>query len=106
MIHLRKLNIKNPHAKKRLFERYGINGDNEFFGRCLNMILTRRACLETRHTNTKYIYSFLLDGIKFYVVYHIKNRIIITFLTKEMFEETLQKTKNKYLADYFKTETC
>ncbi len=72
------------HAKKRLLERYGIAGDNLFFGECLRQINDGEAKLLERQSNRVWLYKVVVDDLVVYAIFDAKRQTIVTFLTEEM----------------------
>lgn len=85
------------HAIRRLKERYSFIGGKKFLGRIVGKIKDNNSQFIFKQSNRVAIHKVLIDEKEFFVVYDRERKSIVTFLTKEMVDNTLEKEKQNFI---------
>lgn len=94
---MNKKDCQAVHAIKRLEERYSFVGGKKFLGRIIGEIKGNNSEFIFKQSNRVAIHKVTLDEREFFVVYDKERKSIVTFLTKEMVDNTLEKEKQNYI---------
>lgn len=97
-----KKKTQQSHAKKRVFERYGMSLKDQEYRELCSLLKKGNGKTLAKQSRTRSIKYIKYKESDFYVIYDKLRHQIATFLTKEMAEETAKD----YNPNFKKEEKC
>jgi len=88
----KKIDQRN-HAKKRAFERYGLELNSQQYKEMCNILSSGKGKFILRQSNRRSIVSFNYNNKNYYVAYDKNRKQIATFLTQKMICDLIKETK-------------